>query len=236
MPLIDLCMSGAEWRSSEMPTPRPVDFAVSGKGAVLVALMNWWAEDWGNLVGILSYQDVSLEENDGVWVLTENPNIVIASPSDEDLNQACLNGRRWTDIHRGDYMFEVQQLRHSFPELDFTPWMEAVLQRPEVDIVEDFKKANLGSRKIGRIILLNQDNEKVDALVFDEQGNAATANGNPWLSVFAGEWSAMDARPDVEDYLSWLATQRPYGPYSLENPEAVFADGHIEDVAAQLVA
>jgi hypothetical protein len=234
-------MDGRELRLPYLDT-QPIDLAVLGAGKILLAFSGWWldanATFGGALVWFESEVTPSVQtDNDKSpvdWHIADEEGALIALPSDEDMAHRLAKMRRRTDVSRGQYLSALQDLAEANggdDGYDFDPWIAAVLARPRVDPVAEIRAANTMDRKIGRLILRNSDNEVVDILVIDENGNAATGSGHAALAVYEEDWIEREQRPDLEDYLAWAATQRPYGSFTFDAPLFEGGTGPIEDIA-----
>lgn len=237
--LIEACMDGAELH---FPDPfqesRPVDFAVSGGGRSIIALPGWWETDYSTKEALLTFAQSEIERKDAkTWVLESplaEPFTITTSLSDGEMVTRVRKTRQYADMNRDAHLFAITEIRDMYSGIDFTELLEAVAARPIFDPVADFRRTRLGLRKIGGIFLVNQDNERVDVLLLDEHGDAATAGGNGWLEAFGDRWSDMDPRPDVGEFLDWVATQRAYGPYALSPPQVLQKEGMLEDLAISM--
>ena len=244
MGLIEDIMAGRELRHPSLSEPHPIDLAVTGLGRTLIGFSGWWTEDWLLSSGVVTFDgnlDLSAQQENTqyprVWYFEDQPEAVIATPSDEDMELRLTRMRRRTDLYRDEYLYQVGLLVDAYDaeDFDFDPWRAAILERPRVDVVAEMRARNTGARKIGRLFLRNQDNEGVDALALDEHGNAASARDSDTLTAFEDDWTGREDRPEMEDYLKWAATQRPYGPYELDAPTFEQGTGSIVDIATRLL-
>lgn len=242
MTLFEACMAGVE---ITMPdgTLHQVDFVVKNEHRVVAFLAYWWEVDWTqgqNADGVLVFDYPLVDkskESISLWEIDSPYGVARVSPylADGASEKVLADIREWMDVSRGEYLLALSRLRTAYPDFDFTAWVALVLDRPEIDAVEALKKVNLGKRKTGSIRLLGADNEVVDGLIVDENGNAAVAAGNAWLATLAEAWQTREERPDIEDYIKWIKLERPYGPYSLGDPTVSFREGHIEELAISLL-
>jgi hypothetical protein len=238
MSIYEACMEGL---AITQPTGdmSNVDFVVSNREATLVVKTWWWYSDWATSGaqsdGFLYYAYPLLEDALG-WFIAGPPGEARLGTPDERVVEAVQSCREWQDLNRGAYVSHLARLREAFPEFDMAEWVALFLQRPKIDFDAALRQQNLGNRKIGSISLIGADNEVVDALVLDENGNAATARGNPWLESFAGDWRERQVRPEVESYINWVAQERPYGPYQVSSVKVTVANGGVEELAAGAVA
>lgn len=230
---VEALMSGLEFRSPDYNVANPVDFAAEGARETLVFFAGWWRADWITREGLELIPDI-LRERDRHWYFGDSEDLLLGPAGDGDMEFRLNRMRRLNDTNRDEYLQALQVLKETEVGFDFDPWIAATLERPRIDPVAEFKAKNEGLRKIGRLFLLNQDNERVDVLVLDEHGNAATAGGNDWLEAFGDRWADLDPRPDLSEFLAWLATQRAYGPFSLDAPVVLQKEGSIEDLAISM--
>ena len=240
MDLIEVLMDGRELREPRYFAPQPLDFVVEGEGSLMLFLSGWWTADWSIGNGVEVYENASLEERGMNWAIVGamEPELqpLIATPSDQNMADALARARRMIDFRREDYLAALHEASGGNDGFDFAPWIGAVLSRPKLDPVEEYKKNHLAPRKMGRIFLSSGDNEVADVLVLDDLGVAATARGNPWLESIAERWAMMDERPDLEAFLNWVADQRSYGPFGLSEPRIFVAEGDVEEIAQRQLA
>ncbi len=234
---VDAVMDGVEFRSPDYNVPVPVDFVAEGAGQTLVGFAGWWRADWITREGLeLIPAELNAEPTPGHdapahWFFSDFEDTLLGPPGDADMAFRIRRTRRLMDTNRAEYLSALQTLKDTEEDFAFDEWVAAVLARPLVDPVDEFKRKHLGLRKLGRLFLLDQDNERVDVLLIDEHGNAATAGGNDWLEAFGDRWSDLDPRPDMGEFMEWAAQQEPYGPLTLSQPATLQNEGHIEDLA-----
>ena len=238
MDLIEALLEGRELRDPRFAAPQPVDFIVTSENDVMVFLSGWWMADWAVGNGVEVFPNAVLEKDGAGWRVEgrmppeEQP--TISHPSDGDMEATLSRARKLMDLRRGDYMDALYQAVDQEADFDFAEWTEAILERPKIDPLEEHRKIYLGDRKIGSISVSSGDNEVADVLVLDNSGDAATAQGNPWLESIAERWSEMEDRPDLEAFLSWVADQRSYGPFGLSDPRVFSSSGDVEEIAQRL--
>jgi hypothetical protein len=77
----------------------------------------------------------------------------------------------------------------------------------------------------------------VDLLVIDDQGQVSTYQDDGWLALFAAQWAgyAEDSRPDIASFLGWLAQQRPYGPFTLDEPQVTSSEGELDAIVVSTI-
>lgn len=240
MDLYESLMHGMELIDPRLINPQPVDFVVTAPLRVLVLYADWWRVDWGPENGLEVFESATLQERADGWIIDQgaDPDISVSlrDPSDELMADVLRTARYRMDLNRGAYLEALDLLKESEEDFDFTHWIDIVLSRPKIDPVDEYKRIHLSDRKIGSISLTRGDNEIADVLVLDNLGDAATVQGNPWLESLAERWAAMDDRPDLEAFLSWVADQRAYGPFGVSDPRVFTASGGVEEIAQKQMA
>lgn len=234
MTLIEACMNGLVLYSFR--PDRPVDIVLVSERWISVASVGWWKTDWSLENGIYFY-DATLNQVNNTWEMVRSDNVKASfePPEEPDAELFLKNARLETDIDRDEYLKQLQFLRDSLGEAwykQLDEWVAAVNQRPIVNSIEELKKRNTESRPVGIVKVTDQDGAFVDALAIDQRGNAATANETDWLEAIGSQWiSYSDSdRPDTEDFLQWLSTQRP-GGLNVESFRVVQEKGSVEVIA-----
>lgn len=235
--LIKLFMAGAELRAPAIEVVSPIDFAIVGDDTTLIVRADWWQKSWG-AGEQLSVIDATPRLTDGegqLWDFEHEFGYVIAPPSDEDQAAYLAQVRLRTDLHRGGYLRQLLLLIEAEPSLNFTPWLEAITERPEITVAE-LAQEETREREVGKIRLLSGGESVLDTLVIDELGSAASLQPDGYLSAFAEQWMryAEVDRPSIGDFVKWLATQTPYGDRYLTDAGVVSASGDVEEIALQL--
>lgn len=236
--LIELLMAGAELRSPDDEEVMPVDFVIVGESRTLIATANWWQRSWGmgQLVRTLNGTPRLTDEVGQIWDFDHELGYVIAPPSDADQADFLAKMRMETDLQRGGYLRQILLLSEATPELNFTPWLEALMERPEITVAE-LAQEETREREIGKIRLLSGGESVLDTLVIDELGSAATLQPDGFLSAFAEQWMryAEVDRPSIGDFVQWLSTQTPYGgDRYLTDAGVISASGDVEEIALSL--
>lgn len=229
MQLIDRFISGLEFRDPSRLDPRPLDFAVSNQTGTLLALANWWTVGWGMGTGLL-YVPAVLNERTLLFDGLEHLGLSVTTATDGFYAGLLRAARLRTDIDRGRYYQELQKLVEFEPDFDFRPWIETILARPVVDAVAVMRAQQTARREIGVVRMRDHAARVIDVLAVDALGQVAVFRDEGWLALFAAQWAgyAEGTRPDVASFLGWLAQQRPYGPFSLDEPQVTSAEGDLD--------
>lgn len=231
MDLIARFMDGLELRDPTRVDPRPLDFAVSNEGGTLLMLANWWTTSWGMGTGLIHVPAV-LDPATLRFVGLEHEDVYLGPATDGFFADMLSAARLRTDLDRGRYYRELQKLVEFEPDFDFMPWISEILTRPTVDARAVIRARQTARRTLGMICLRDHANSVVDALAVDEHGQVATFHDDGWLALFATQWAgyAESARPEVASFLGWLAQQRPYGPFTLDEPKVTAAEGELDAI------
>lgn len=247
MSLAEVIMRGLEFSHPLATTPMPVDLVAADvvEKRTMIAKPDWWWSDWGDGASFLFLEGIFVREPTPVnrepvyWNITGGDSVSAGAmlvPLADAQSEARLKAmRRREDLYRTAYLRELQSLRESAGNFNTDAWVEAFLERPIVDPIGEFREKHLGRRKIGRLFLLDQDNKRVDALLIDAHGNAATAGGDEFLESLGMQW-AEPPRPEMEAFLEWAITQTAYGSYTLDAPVIHEQEGFLEDLAIQAVS
>lgn len=232
MNLIERLVAGMEY-TGPVYASLPVDTVSTGRGEVLVAAAGWWTQDWQQDGILVVPGELAEDAGSGGWRIGDGS--ALTAPANAD--GADLLARRWDaiDYDRTVYLQQLQLLREAYPEFDLDEWTEYILSRPVRDPVRDYLEGIASARPVARVFLVANDQSRVDVLVVDEQGQAATATGSRFLAQAADEWVNRENRPDLETYINWLADQQPYGPYSLTGAAVVEESGLIQDIALRMI-
>lgn len=229
MDLIERCLAGIELRDPSRVDPRPLDFAVSNESSSLLMLANWWTSDWGMGTSIV-YVPAIINPKTLTFEGLESQGVVLGTATDGFFADMLEAARYRTDVDRGRYYRELQKLVDFEPGFNFHPWIETILTRPTIDAREVMRAQQTGRREIGIIGLRDHTDVLVDALAIDARGQVATSQDEGWLALFAAQWAgyADGTRPDITSFLGWLAQQRPYGPFTLDEPQVTSAEGELD--------
>lgn len=233
---------GLEFHAPFYDNANPVDFALTADGRTITMFAGWWKAAWGPGDGFESFNEpcvpeiVPIGSEPSVWTVQDIEGVEFRFASDAEMAARIKRNRDRADVDRHVYMTALRNLREDFaPVFDITPWVEAIEARPVIDAVEELRKQNLGLRKVGRLFLRDSHGGS-DVLVIDEFGNTAVASGSEWLEVFADQWSGREDRPDMEDFLAWAQEQRVPIAASFEGAQIEMTAGHVEDIAARILA
>lgn len=232
MSLLDDFMLGLELRDPAHDGPRPLDFGVSNDTKTLLLLADWWTAGWGmgtGLVVVTGVLNPKTRRFDGI-----ESDLCVATASDETWALQLKHARERTDILRSDYYEALRELQDFEPDFDLMPWVELMLARPVIDVAARIAQRN-ELRPVGVIRVLDSDGSVVDALAIDARGSAATLLEEGWLALFADQWAgyAEPARPQIAEFLGWLAGQTPYGPFSIEQPRISSEAGDLESLVSR---
>lgn len=229
MILIERFLSGLELRDPSRPDPRPLDFAVTNDTGTLLMLANWWTVSWGMGTGILFVPAV-LNPKTLLFDGLESTGLCVSTATDGFFADLLQAARLHTDLDRGNYYRELQKLVDFEPSFDVRPWVEEYLARPTIDARASIRARQTAMREIGTIVMRNGEGRVVDVLAIDALGQVATMQDEGWLALFATTWAryAAEARPNIGSFLGWLAQQRPYGPFSLDDPQVTAAEGELD--------
>ncbi len=242
MSLIQASFKGLQFHADYYGSDTPVDFAFSSKSMCVVMMANWWATEWAPGDGIELFhaacvpEIVAIGSEPARWIVQDVEGVELTFAADADMADRITRARDATDLYRHDYLAALNVLQGSLgDDLDISPWIEAVEARPPLDAAKELREQNLGLRQVGRLFLRDSHGNS-DVLVIDEFGNTAVASGSEWLEVFADQWSAREDRPDMADFLAWAQEQRVPVAASFEGAQIEMTSGHVEDIAARIVA
>lgn len=228
-------LSGLVLSTSQSAFDVPLDFVLEGPGGVVIVTVTWWMDPYG-WSGKVEFAAGKVEPHPSGWQLKRDDavSILFASPDPDDLPD-LTNARFQIDTERATYLAKLAQLKDYLgPDWAeaLTKWETAVKARPERDAVAEHIKAQTATRQVGLVTLVDQDGEFADLLAIDGLGNAVTVAGNSWLESIGGQWVSIDGdRPSIVDFLTWVSTQRPYGPVSIKETRTVDTDGRLEGIA-----
>lgn len=221
-------LDGRELRDPSRPAPAPVDFAVWNATKTLVVLADWWTVSWGPGTGLIAFSAPLDPETGRFDGLQER--LSISSPSDGEVLRVLQEHRRRTDLQRARYMSELLRLAEYEPEFDFSAWIDAMQERPVVDVAKEYAAKHLKLRTVGLVRVTDSSGTVVDALAVDELGSAHVADEDGWLGLFADQWAGYSDvdRPEVGPFVQWLSNQKPYGPFAVDGFEVLSADGPLD--------
>jgi hypothetical protein len=230
-------MSGAVLEGSENFAFATIDFVVTSKAGTLVFFWDWWSADVlvENQGAFIRMPGVTWEEVDGRWKTVYQGETYTITPGMDNASRVLRFNemRQRIDLNKVEYIKQVQQMAEAYPDYDFEPWVAMIQARPKIDPLAEIAKAELSSRKLACFFLFASDNTLVDALVIDERGSAATAEGTVQAETFANQWAFWQGnRPAFADYTEWLSEQTPYGGF-WNNVEVFEAEGNIDDIASE---
>ena len=89
-------------------------------------------------------------------------------------------------------------------------------------------------REVGAVVLHDASHRKIDVLVVDERGNAATAQSDGWLTPYAIQWQE-GSTASVPEFVKWVAERIPYGDMTFGTPVVGSREGTVEDIALTLI-
>lgn len=235
------CLSGLVL-SCPLLDPYPiVDFVLSnstGKNMVLWA--GWWDVDYEKNFGLTVIQGPLIETEHGLKFNVAYDCLLMLTGFDTSWQKNQFESLRTVaDIRRSVYFQRLDQLSGNLNDPEFaaqiSEWKGRIGSRPIEDVGELFIRRNSVVRLVGSIALLNSESQKVDSLVIDEFGNAATKSGNTWLESLGSQWQSFSdsERPEVEEFLLWVSSQNPHDGSTLGVPNTFRQEGLIQALAIQ---
>lgn len=235
--LIEALLRGMELQVPSEGVTFPVDFIVVGERGTLLFRGDWWQKEQAHNVGILSIASVPRDLGDGHWTFDHPAGYLLAPPSDEDAEQACVDVRDRARFDHIAYHAQLLKWSNSEPDYDFRPWIEATAGWG-LGGLQEIAESETRERPVGKILLRDGLSSVVDSLVIDENGFAAVANEDGHLSRYAEQWVsyAPGSRPTMNEFLSWLATQRVYGDFSFDGAGVFSASGDVQEIALRLAS
>ena len=218
-----------------------LDFFIEAPNGSTYTFHNgWWEHCWEQGSGWYSWMSQKPDVKGDTLHYREGLSITYGF-SDDAMKERFVEMRKQQDRFRKDYLEQVLFVQRLAND-DLSSWIEAIKKRPEIDIVEEIKERNLGTRKIASIVLLNNDNKVVDALVLDERGNGACAldESKSRLECFAYEWCTdWKNFPSLEYYITWVATRNIYPiegrAVYLGEPSVKTGKGYVKTLAISLL-
>jgi hypothetical protein len=242
MELLDACMDGLYYEWEYGNGPMLLDLVLTDDREAILVEASWWTTPfWGRDDGLKYSQypvvpEIVAEGQDiRRWHIPERGVSLYPPDSPEQLASAH-SVRESVDLQRPDYLDALDLLRVTIPAglipaLD--QWRAKVEARPAIT-PEDLIKRETAMRKVG-VVHVAGPNGTVDAVVFDERGNAATARGTEWIELFVDEWTGLDPRPELERYVLSLGDRRLPTTLSFENPKVTMAEGSVDEIARKAV-
>ena len=240
MKLIDALTAGLVIATNQRPDSVPLDFVLVGPSGLIVTAAYWWKDPHG-WDGRAVFMSGTLVELPGGWRVLRDDAVSIHFASPDQDEQLKLDDHRFViDTEREAYLTKLGLLRTwlgSEWEAPMDEWIAVVKARPVRDAVQEYLTRSTAEREVAIVVLANQDQEPFDALVLDALGSAATAGGNDWLESLGSQWVAFtdETRPTLTDFATWVATQRPSGPYGIHRVETVRAEGTSDAIAFRSV-
>lgn len=238
MSLLDDCLAGVYLSTTAFSRDLPLDFAVENDGWVVLALAGWWQRDW-SFDGDLFLVRGKIEADPVGWKITRDDAVRswIMRADLKEIREPVMANRASTDFDRQAYLVQLAALMNALGEewrQAVGSWQSAIERRPERDPVVEAKARAQADRGIG-IVSIRRDGRRVDALVIDDRGEAATAHGDPWLESIGSQWMALAPRPSIVEFLAWVAEQTPYGGAELEQPREGNDHGTLQAIALRSV-
>lgn len=225
-------MAGRVLSATRLPKPIPVDFAIPGRDAVLVAVAGWWTQPWSLDGGILVLRGELRPDQFGL-ALGDDAHFLV--PEAEDA-LAVFNAREAARLNTSAYLREVEALRQVCPEWDagLAEWAAACASLPSYLPVPP--QGPVDQRTVG-LVPFTDASGVTDLLVLDENGIYAVARGNEWLESIGAQWADFteETRPSLVEFLGWIADQSPYGGGALGKPLVSLEEGTTEGIALRSV-
>lgn len=248
MDLIDVAIMGMEYSTRVLDEPRMVDAIFLSESKTLLLLDYWWRAD-EVIQGTHAYVINGLpQEVQGGWSFDTDDGALLTTPATQEGEDRARERRRVSQYDRAAYLVSLDQFRTSQEVVpgdedlmadeawDWDPWIAAFLDLPELDPVEDYKRANFGRRPVSILRAVDNDGKPADAAAFDDLGQAASVRGEDGpLSglVSAFILHAPADRPSAAQFTEWAREQRLYGPFSIDTAQTTEAEGDIESIASR---
>jgi hypothetical protein len=237
MDLLDACMDGLFYTWVHGDGSKPLDVVLVNDSETLILDAGWWQADW-NMGDYLNYAQAGLERDGEYphWFIPER-GLDLYPPDDEWQAGIVRRARERVDMNRVEYVAQLELLRASLSDTlvpAFDEWKKRIDARPVITVA-DILKRDTELRKVATIHVSGPSG-RVDVLILDERGNAATAHGTEWVELFVDEWTNIEARPELDRYALSLLNRRFPAPLSFENPTVVMAEGSVDEIARKTAA
>ncbi len=236
--LLKFCLSGATCDFFGTSIERPVDFIFEAGGQVLCVYSNWQYKEDAQDNNFEIFPGSVQTINDGLFELVAGTTAILQvhSPEDQEYESAISSARFMHDTEdgRGLYLDRLRDLQAGFgPEWgeQFERWAELISVRPIRNANAELLAADSALRDVVILFLQDSTGKRIDVLVCDELGNAATANGNPWLETLGSMWMTSTQKSTMPELAEWLNRQRPYGAFSAEDVRATRQEGSVSEIA-----
>lgn len=241
MNIIEACLAGLVMSCSRWDNDRAVDVVLQGKDGILVLFAGWWEADWGT--DGYAYLIGELIQDGETWRQARDDGVLVyfAAPEDAALIQAVRNNRIAQRLSAEAWQDYVSRVKLLSPSEEFTEslaaWMALAAPKPGEDPIAEYQASLVVRRSVGYVRLLDPEGTPTDALVIDELGAAATANGDSGLMSLASQWMAYEPaeRPSIAEFLAWVGTRIPYGASTMDKPTEATTDGSVEAIARRYV-